>query len=61
MIGADMTQALGRDVHRPLDRDAMRVAVYELAARGLTPADISQALSLSIGAVRDLLGERAAA
>ena len=47
----------GRDRHRPLDRAAMRIAVAELAARGLTPRDIAQALSLSEAAVRQLLTE----
>lgn len=47
----------GRDRYRPLDRDAMRAAVAELAARGLTARDIAQSLSLSEAAVRQLIGE----
>lgn len=47
----------GRDRYRPLDREACRVAVRELASRGLTPRDIAAALRLSEGAVRALLGE----
>lgn len=53
-----MDALYGRDRYRPLDRDAMRAAVIELAARGLTPHDISRALSLSVGAVLDLLSQR---
>ena len=57
-LGLESLAALtGRDQHRPLDRDAMRIAVAELAARGLTPRDIAQALSLSEAAVRQLLTE----
>jgi hypothetical protein len=41
--------------HRPVDRDAARVAALELRARGLTVEDIGQALGLSSGAVRELL------
>jgi hypothetical protein len=50
-----------RDRHRPLDRDAMRVAAVELASRGLTPRDVAAALSLTEAAVRQLLGTREAA
>ena len=49
----------GRDRFKPLDRESARVAAVELSQRGLTPHDISQALSLSLGAVLDLLGRRA--
>ena len=52
-----VASAFDYDRAAPLDRDTARVAARELAARGLTPHDISQALSLSIGAVLDLLGE----
>ena len=41
----------------PLDRDTCRAAAIELRQRGLTVHDISQALGLSEGAVRNLLGE----
>jgi DNA-binding NarL/FixJ family response regulator len=52
-----MSALYGRDRYRPLDRDTMRAAVTELAARGLTARDIAQALSLSELAARELLGE----
>lgn len=53
-----MDALYGRDRHRPTDRETMRAAVHELSGRGLTPSDIGQALSLSLGAVLDLLGQR---
>ncbi len=56
-----MTQAPGRDVHRPKDREARRVAAVELRGRGLTARDIASALGLTEAAGRQLLGERAAA
>ena len=46
---------LGADCHRPAERAVLRAAAVELAARGLTPFDISEALRLSEAAVRDLL------
>jgi DNA-directed RNA polymerase specialized sigma24 family protein len=55
-----MTQADSRDVHRPVDREALRAAAVEMARSGLTARDISQALGLTEAAVRQLL-ERAAA
>lgn len=39
------------------DRETARAAAAELRARSLTPLDISQALGISEGAVRALLGE----
>lgn len=56
-----MTQAPSRDLHRPKDREALRVAAIELRWRGLTARDIASALGLTEAAVRQLLGERAAA
>lgn len=47
----------GRDQHVPIDRESALRAAQDLARQGLTARDISQALSLSEGAVRDLLGE----
>jgi DNA-binding NarL/FixJ family response regulator len=44
-----------RDAHRPQDRATLRAAAAELAARGLTHADIAAALRLSERAVRALL------
>ena len=41
--------------HHPQDRAVLRAAAFELAARGLTPFDISEALRLSEAAVRALL------
>lgn len=43
--------------HRPVDKDAMRVAVVELRQRGLTAGDISSALRISVEAVHELLRE----
>jgi DNA-binding NarL/FixJ family response regulator len=48
----------GRDRFRPLDRETIRAAVSELAARGLKARDIAQSLSLSESSVRQLLEER---
>lgn len=42
-------------LHRPRDQDTLRVAVHELASRGLTPADIGQALGLNPSAIHTLL------
>lgn len=58
-----MTRApeVDRDRYRPLDREAVRVAVAELAARGLTALDIADALGLTEATVRQLLGDREAA
>jgi len=55
----DYGALLGRDQHRPVDRATTRAAAVELRARGLTIEDIADALQLSEGAVRDLLGEPA--
>lgn len=41
----------------PLDRAKARVAALELRSSGLTACDIADALGLSEGAVRSLLGE----
>ena len=61
-LTSDSVAALyGRDRYRPLDRETSRAAAIELRQRGLTAHDISQALSLSLGAVLDLLGETARA
>lgn len=46
-----------RRQHAPPDRETARVAAHELRSRGLTIADIAQALRLSEGAARNLLGE----
>jgi hypothetical protein len=43
-------------LHRPRDRDTLRVVAYELRNRGLTIRDIATALQLTDGAVRSLLG-----
>ena len=52
-----VSSAFDRDLPQSLDRDAARAAAVELRQRGLTVADIANALRISIGAVRDLLGE----
>ena len=49
-----------RDRHRPADSQTLRVAALELRQRGLTERDIAASLSLTEGAVRQLL-ERPAA
>jgi hypothetical protein len=49
--------AAGRDLHRPADRQTLRVAAVELRQRGLTDRDIGAALRLTDAAVRDMLGE----
>lgn len=55
----DLTPKLyGRDRFRPMDRESARAAALELRRRGLTAHDISAALSISLGAVLDLIGER---
>ncbi len=43
------------NLHRPTDTNTMRVAVHELASRGLTERDIGAALNLDPAAVRRLL------
>jgi len=53
--GSLVQPVLGRDAHRPQDQAGMRSAVRELAASGLQPRDIAAALSLTEGAVRQLL------
>ncbi len=50
--------ALGRDMHRPVDRAAMGAAVRDLTARGLQPRDVAEALEITEHAVRQLLEER---
>lgn len=42
-------------VHRPKDQAGLRIAAIDLAASGLTPGDIAQALGLSLAAVEQLL------
>ena len=58
-IGGSMNleALLGRDRHRPRDREAVRAAAAELQQRGLTPRDIATALELTEPAVRQLLTE----
>jgi hypothetical protein len=53
---AGVDQAVRHREHAPPpDRDKARVAARELRSRGLTPADIADALRLSPGAVEALL------
>lgn len=60
--GLDALAALsGRDRHRPQDHATLRAAAVEMARSGLTARDIAESLGLTERAVRDLLGERAAA
>ena len=47
---------LSRDLHRPTDPAALRVAALELAGRGLTPRDIAAGLGLTERVIRALLG-----
>jgi hypothetical protein len=59
MTAIDLFQA-GRDRHRPQTRDEMRVAVHELAARGMSDHTIAQATGLAVEQVRRLIGEQEA-
>jgi hypothetical protein len=52
---AGVDQAARHREQSPPDRDKARVAARELRSRGLTPADIADALRLSPGAVEALL------
>ncbi len=47
--------ALGRDAHRPQTQDEMRIAIREMAARGMTDHTIAAATQLSVEQVRRLL------
>lgn len=53
-----LTALTGRDRHRPQTHDEMRVAVREMAARGMSNHTIAAATRLSVEQVRRLLGER---
>lgn len=50
--------AAGAGKHRPHTREEMRVAVQEMAARGMTDHTIAAATKLSVEVVRRMLGER---
>lgn len=52
-----LTALTGRDQHRPQSRDEMRVAVHEMASRGMTDHTIAAAKCLSVEQVRRLLGQ----
>lgn len=52
-----MAALTGRDRHRPQSRDEMRLAVSEMASRGMTDHTIAAATGLSAETVRRLLGE----
>jgi len=57
-LGVESLAALsGRERHRPQTRDEMRVAVHEMAARGMTDQTISTATGLSVEQVRRVLSE----
>lgn len=45
------------EIHRPNDSDALRIAVRDMASRGLTERDVGDALKLDPTAVRRLLGD----
>lgn len=45
-------------LHRPCDRDAMRAACLELAARGMSDHTIAAATGMAVEQVRRLIGER---
>lgn len=51
----------GRDRYRPATHAEMRVAVHEMAARGMSDHTIAAATQLSVESVRRMLGERGAA
>jgi DNA-binding NarL/FixJ family response regulator len=46
-----------RKLHRPTERDTLRVCAVELQRRGMLPADIARALEVSEEAVKELLRE----
>lgn len=46
-------------LHRPRTRDEMRVAIHELASRGLGDHEIAQACELAVERARRILAERA--
>lgn len=45
-------------LHAPRTRDEMRVAVHELASRGMTDYGIAAATGLAVEQVRRMIGER---
>lgn len=49
---------LGRDRHRPQTHDEMRVAVHEMAARGMSDHTIAHTTGLAVEQVRRLIGEQ---
>lgn len=51
-----LAQLAGRDQHRPQTHDEMRVAIREMAARGMTDHTIAAVTRLSVEHVRRLLG-----
>jgi len=59
-IGGSLDYSRLAQLHRPTDADALRREARALAALGLSPLDIGQALTLAPAAVVDLLREDAA-
>lgn len=53
----DYAALTGRDRHRPATREEMQIAVFEMAARGMTDYGIAAATHLSVEQVRRMLGE----
>jgi DNA-binding transcriptional regulator LsrR (DeoR family) len=56
-IGGTLNLKALAQLHRPTDRDTLRLAARELRSRGLTAADIAQALGLAEPVVRELIDE----
>jgi hypothetical protein len=57
-IGGPLDYAALARLNRPRTHEEMRVAVHELATRGMDDYEISRACELSVEAVRRFLAER---
>ncbi|HUN73363.1 MAG TPA: hypothetical protein VMU40_02495 [Steroidobacteraceae bacterium] len=57
-IGGTLDYAALAALNRPRTREEMRVAVHELAARGMTDYAIAHATDLAVEQVRRMLAER---
>lgn len=57
-IGGPLDYSVLAALNRPRTRDEMRIAVHELAARGMDDYTIAAATGLAVEMVRRMLGER---
>jgi hypothetical protein len=57
-IGGPLDYAALARLNRPRTHDEVRVAVHEMAARGMGDYEIARAFELSVEAVRRFLAER---